>query len=275
MFTAVFWNIGGKSPRDGIVRLIAGLQREHDADVVALAECSDGVIGSVLRALNPRGAPSFTMLPITSRVQVIIRGTITRAEELDRHAYYSILKLTRGSEPTLLLAPVHMVSRLEKEAPHIDRELEQFASAIRSAEDRSGHNRTIVIGDLNAHPFSDGVAGAVGLNGVMSSAVATRHERKASHRVYPFFFNPMWKFFGDNTTAPTGTYYREPGGDHTGYYWHMFDQVLIRAPLLPFYQHDSACIVTGVAGQSLAGSEWTPDPVLGSDHFPIRIRLTC
>ena len=158
MFCAVFWNIGGKSARDGIVRLISALQREQDADVIALAECSDGVIGSVLQALNPRRAADFVLVRTSSRVRVLIRQTISLAQETDRHEYYSILKLWRGSRPQLLLAPVHMVSRLEKEAPHIDKELAQFADAIRNTETATGHTRTIVIGDLNAHPFSDGVA---------------------------------------------------------------------------------------------------------------------
>ncbi|MBN9120063.1 MAG: endonuclease/exonuclease/phosphatase family protein [Planctomycetes bacterium] len=275
MFCAVFWNIGGKTPRDGIVRLISALQRQEDADVIALAECSEGVIGSVLQALNSGGSANFSVVSTTSRVRVVARRTISFALEVDRHEYYSILKLWRGNDLQLLLAPVHMVSRLEKESSHIDRELERFAEAIRLVELATGHAQTIVLGDLNAHPFSDGVTSSVGLHGVMSRVVANRIERQASHRRYPFFFNPMWQFFGDGTTRPAGTYYREPGGDHTAYYWHLFDQALLRPSLIPFYQDDSACIVTTVAGTSLAGTDWAPDRAIGSDHYPIRIRLTC
>ena len=131
------------------------------------------------------------------------------------------------------------------------------------------------MGDLNAHPFSDGVVSSVGLHGVMSREVASRDERQASHRPYPFFFNPMWRFYGDATAGPPGTYYREAGGDHTGYYWHLFDQVLIRPSLIPFYQAGSVSIVTETAGTSLADKSWRPNDAIGSDHFPIRIRLTC
>ena len=276
MFTAVFWNIGGKTPRSGIVRLISALQREHDADFLALAECSDGVLGSVLRVLNRTGSPAdFGIVPTTSRVRALARRTISRADEIARHEYYSVLRLTRDDRPELLLATAHMVSRLEKEAPHIDRELEQFAAAIRRAEESAGHDRTVVIGDLNAHPFSDGVASASGLHGVMSQRVAGRGERQASHRTYPFFFNPMWQFYGDAVTDPPGTYYREAGGDHTAYYWHLFDQVLIRPSLLPYYDAHSTCIVTSVGDTALAGAGLIPDPAAGSDHYPVRIRLTC
>lgn len=276
MFCAVFWNIGGKPANSGIVRLIAGLQRQENADVIVLAECSVGVLGSVLRALNlPGHPPEFAVLPTASRVRVLIRRTITQCHEFSRHEYYSILRLRRSNRPQLIVAAVHMVSRLEKEASHIDRELELFAKAVRHAEVDVGHDRTVVIGDLNAHPFSEGIAGSVGLHGVMSRRVAGRVERQAAHRKYPFFFNPMWQFYGDATVRPAGTYYREPGGDHTAYYWHLFDQALLRPSLLPYYRDDSACIVTVIGGTPLAGGDLIPDRVVASDHFPIRIRLTC
>jgi endonuclease/exonuclease/phosphatase (EEP) superfamily protein YafD len=274
MFCAVFWNINKKLPHSGIVRLIAALQRQEDADVIALAECSDGVLGSVMRALNPPGETKFLVTQTTSRVCLLRRRIIRATAEIEKHEYYSILELSRGKQPGLLIAAVHMVSLLEKDAPHIDKELGKFAEAIRKVEEGAGHDRTIVIGDFNAHPFSDGVAASVGLHGVMSRHVAARGERQASHRNYPFFFNPMWQFYGDATTQPAGTYYLEPEGDHTGYYWHLFDQALIRPSLLPYYQNDSVCIVTEVTGESLFDRNWRPNNTVGSDHFPIRIRLT-
>jgi endonuclease/exonuclease/phosphatase (EEP) superfamily protein YafD len=275
MFCAVFWNIGGKMPRDGIVRLITALQREENADVVALAECPDGVLGLVLRALNAPGKPpKFFATQTTSRVRLLCRQALRATGEIAKHEYYSIIGLSRGKQPELLLAVVHMVSLLEKDSSHIDKELGKLAEDIRQVEEGAGHNRTIMLGDLNAHPFSDGVAASVGLHGVMSRQVAARGERQASHRKYPFFFNPMWQFYGDAANRPAGTYYREPEGDHTGYYWHLFDQVLIRPSLLPYYQNDSVCIVTEVAGASLADRIWRPNSTIGSDHFPIRIRLT-
>jgi hypothetical protein len=258
------------------VRLIAGLQRDQDADVVVLAECSDGVLGSVLRTLNPLGQPpGFRIVSTASRVKILIRKTITQETEADHHAYYSILRLGRGTQSEVTLAAVHMVSLLEKDSPHIDKEITQFAEAIRKAEDAIGHTRTVVLGDLNAHPFSDGVAASIGLHGVMSRIVADRGERRAAHRAYPFFFNPMWRFYGDASAQPPGTYYREPAGDHTGYYWHLFDQTLIRPSLLPYYQDDSVCIVTVTGGTPLAGADLAPNRAIGSDHYPIRIRLSC
>src|SRR5687768_11447649 len=96
MFCAVFWNIGGKTPRDGIVRLITALQRQEGADVIALAECTEGVIGSTLRALNPSGQSEWDWIATRSRVQVLLRGRRVRITEVGWHAYYSLLEFRRA-----------------------------------------------------------------------------------------------------------------------------------------------------------------------------------
>ncbi len=278
MFSAVFWNIGNRSPKSGIVKLIAGLQRQSDADIVILAECSAGVLGSVLRALNNHTTrPQFWIVTTSSRVQVLRRNTIRRVQEIAHHDYYSLLTISRHSQsPDLLLAAVHMVSLLTKDSSHIDTELTNFANDIRKVENSLKHKQTIVLGDLNAHPFSEGVCSSAGLHGVMSQQIAKRIERQASHRTYPYFFNPMWQFYGDpTTTTPSGTYYREASGEHTAYYWHLFDQVLLRPSLLPFYTRNSVCIITSIEGTTLATQDGRPNTDIGSDHFPISLKLNC
>ena len=275
MICAVLWNVGRKGPRDGIVRLITDLQVQEDADIIALAECSDQVVATVLRALNPRGrSPAFNLIPTTSRVRLLVRGPVPGTHELDSHEYYSVVHLLPNVGPARILVVIHMVSLVSKDRGHIDHELTLLAGAIRKAEDSLQHSRTILLGDLNANPFADGVVNASGLHGVMSRAVAARGSRQASHRSYPFFFNPMWQFFGDGETQPAGSCYYEPEGAHTGYYWNLFDQVLIRPCLLPYYAHDSVKIVSLIAGKRLTQSNWIPDRSIGSDHLPVRLRLT-
>ena len=276
MFCAVFWNIDRMVPRDGVVTLIASLQQQEDADAIALAECSDYTAKAVLRALNP-GGQSLPFVPVatTSRVQLLLRGSAVGTQEVDSHEYYSIFDVQRSVGSSLLLVVAHMVSQVDKTPSHIDKELIALATAIRTREDKVGHARTVLIGDLNANPFADGVVDAIGLHGIMSRTVAARGKRKASHRTYPFFFNPMWRFFGDGTSRPAGTCYYEPEGDHTGYYWNIFDQVLLRPSLLPYYTDDSVRVVDAIAGTKLTDAEWIPDRSVSSDHLPIRLRLTC
>jgi hypothetical protein len=275
MFCAVFWNIGGKRPRDGIVRLITALQREEDADVIALAECSEGVIGSTLRVLNPLGSTEWELIPTNSRVRLLLRGARMRAVEVHSHEYYSLCEIRRPRYAKLLLAMTHMVSRVHKEFDDVDEELGAFAEVIRNTEDELGHANTILLGDLNANPFANGVVSARGLHGIMPRKVAEQGGRQVSHRMWRYFFNPMWKFFGDGTAAPPGTCYYAPEGSHRAFHWNMYDQVLIRPGLLPYYGDDSVRIIHTLASDSLTGADWIPDRTIGSDHLPIRIRLDC
>jgi hypothetical protein len=275
MFCAVFWNIGGKTSRDGIVRLITALQREQNADLVLLAECSDGVLASAVRALNPIGQPIWDRLATRSRVQVLFRSDRMTTSEAAHHEYHSLIEVRRQGYVRLLVAGAHMVSRVHREFDHIDEELCALGRSIRETETRVGHSNTILLGDLNANPFDRGVVTATGLHAVMARQVAERNSRSVSHRDYPYFFNPMWKFFGDGTTEPPGTCYYPPEGAHRAFHWNTFDQVLIRPALLSHYEHDSVQIIHTLAGTPLTDSRWVPDRDVASDHLPVRVRLDC
>jgi hypothetical protein len=157
MFTAVFWNIAGKKPQSGIVRLITALQRQEDADFLALAECTEGVIGSVLRALNPVGQDEWEWISTHSRVRVLLRRRGAQIAEVGWHEYDSVLELHRLQAVPLLLAVTHMPSRVHKEFDHINEELGEFANSVRSVETQRGHTNTLLIGDLNSNPFDNGL----------------------------------------------------------------------------------------------------------------------
>jgi hypothetical protein len=74
-----------------------------------------------------------------------------------------------------------------------------FGAVVRDVEKRVGHDRTIVVGDLNMNPFDAGIVGAEGLNAVMTKQIASQGGRKVDAVRYPFFYNPMWSHFGDST----------------------------------------------------------------------------
>lgn len=275
MFCAVFWNIGGTTPQSGIVRFITALQRQEDADVIVLAECTHGVIGSALRALNPLGQREWELIPTRSRVRVLLRRRGMRIAEVGWHEYYSLLELRRPQAIPLLLAVTHMVSRVRKEFDDIDEELGEFGTSVRSTEVQQGHTNTLLLGDLNANPFANGLVLPRSLHAVMSRRVAEQVSREVSHRTWPFFFNPMWQFFGDGTASPPGTCYYAPEGSHRAFHWNMFDQVLLRPALLPYYGDDGVQIIHTIGADTLTKRNWVPDRDVGSDHLPIRVRLTC
>jgi hypothetical protein len=88
---------------------------------------------------------------------------------------------------------------------------------------------------------------------------------------YPFFYNPMWGFFGDRTPGPPGTFHYRHSG-YLSYDWNMFDQVLVRPDVLPWFRGDVE-IVTNVGETELTRLNGRPNPAVGSDHFPIVFRL--
>lgn len=72
---------------------------------------------------------------------------------------------------------------------------------------------------------------------------------------------------------PPGSYYRS-GSGRTEYFWHSFDQVLLRSDLLDFFRDDSLEVVTRIGERSLVKESGLPDPNAGSDHLPLLIELS-
>src|ERR1019366_9368104 len=105
---------------------------------------------------------------------------------------------------------------------------------IDEVEVSEGHQRTILLGDMNMNPFEAGMVIAGGLHAVMSRRVASRMTRLVQKQRYKFFYNPMWNHLGDHGDT-CGTFYYE-GAEHLCYYWNLFDQgpaaaTLARSPV--------------------------------------------
>ena len=146
----------------------------------------------------------------------------------------------------------------------------ELAHQIRTLETRRGHARTILLGDFNMNPFDPGVVQAAGFHAAMTKAIASTESRVVQGREYPFFYNPMWGFFGDRTPGPPGTHYYRAG--HVSYDWNIYDQVLIRPQAFPWFD-DKIEIVTKIGEVDLLKKNGQPDPDVGSDHLPITFGL--
>lgn len=105
----------------------------------------------------------------------------------------------------------------------------------------------------------------------MAKSIANAGSRKIQGQRYPFFYNPMWGFFGDRTPGPAGTiHYRHSG--HVSFFWNIFDQILIRPDALPWFD-DTIEIVSRIGDINLLTASGYPDPEIGSDHLPIVFRV--
>jgi len=159
-----------------------------------------------------------------------------------------------------------------------------FSAAVRRLENsgRTRHERTIVVGDLNQHPFDTGIVGAEGLNATMTRFVAEKVKRTVDGVKYPFFYNPMWSHYGDSTheNSPPGSPNYEPPGtcyykasESRWHYWNIYDQVLLRPELLPFFRNSDLKILIGDGVTSLLDNNGIPDREAYSDHLPVFFRL--
>jgi len=270
VITFLFWNLK-KKPLAGRVR---NLVAAHSADLVILAECAipPAVVVSELGAV---GRGPFTLVPGSgSELQLYTRLPTTRWQWLytDPLEAWLTFHVRVGRRPAFLLFITHLPSKLR--AKDMDQLLAatQLSASINSFEARQGHERTLVVGDLNVNPFEHSVAWAGALHAVMSrELIARMHgERAIRETEYRFFYNPMWGVLGDRSPGPPGTYYRS-SSESVNYFWNTYDQVLLRAELMDRLHALTVPDSDGV--NSLLTRNGLPDSVAGSDHLPLVFAL--
>lgn len=115
---------------------------------------------------------------------------------------------------------------------------------IEKFEAQQKSKNTLLIGDFNMNPFEPGMIQATGFHGVMNKSVAKKKKRRIDGKDYPFFYNPMWSFFGDDGHGiVNGTYYQSYAKP-INYFWNIFDQVLIRPNLIDYFNEEDLQIIT-------------------------------
>jgi hypothetical protein len=263
----LFWNLGNQ-PRDAsIARMVA----QHDTNILVLAEnpINDA---DLLDTIDRRSGRRFEPTPSAcKRVSVYVRGGLT-LDAISESSRYSIRRLRSSNGNEILFVAAHLVSKRHWTGGSQTLDAAAFSASIRRTEEQVGHRRTVLVGDLNMNPFEEGVVGASALNAVMTRKIAEKMERTVQDERYAFFYNPMWSLYGDASVGPPGThfYYRP---EHVAYYWHMFDQVLIRPDLLHAFDNQELQILSHDGSQPLVRPDGRPNSRVGSDHLPIAFRL--
>lgn len=272
MLRFLFWNLGGRP----LCRAVREIALSRDVDVVLLVE-SPATESDTVYELNSGAESRYRVAPgDCPRIKAFCRfraDSFVPVYESDR---WSIRRLVLPGRIEILLAAVHGISKLHADAESQGHECIVLADQIRAVEERVGHENTLLIGDLNMNPFESAVVSAVGLHAAMTRTIARRGSRTVQGRTYPFFYNPMWGHLGDLAESPPGTYYKSESR-HKAYFWHMFDQVLLRPGLLRYFDHRSleivSTLVPGDLDSSLLTPRGTPNRAVGSDHLPIVVGL--
>jgi hypothetical protein len=269
MISFLSWNLNNKP----LQSVIANIALRHSIDILVFSECSIP-ISVLLKELNRDMGSTYYYSPGIGckKIEIFTRFSPRFIRPIFESDRLTIRKLTLPGTVDILLAGVHFISKLHWSEDSQTMECVELSSAIKDAERRVGHSRTILLGDLNMNPFEAGVVSANGLHGVMSRQIASRRVRIVQKKEYPFFYNPMWNFFGDEPESPPGTYYYS-SSEHKTFFWNIFDQVLIRPDLLPFYDGKGLEIVDSDGHISLLSANKVPDATNLSDHLPVLLRL--
>jgi hypothetical protein len=264
----LFWNLK-KLP---LQARIAELALEYQVAVIVLVECTIDP-AKVLAALNATGMMGFTCpsgpAGAVGGINVFVRFPASALLPVydDPNNHVTIRRLIPNRSPDLLLVVAHLQSKLKWTGNEQAQGAVRLARKIDDAEKCYNHRRTLLVGDLNMNPFEDGVVSSEGLHGVMTKQTAIRGSRTVDGEDRPFFYNPMWRFFGERPDGPPGTHYYATGGKPIALYWNMFDQVLVRPDLMDALREVK--IVDRIGHQSLLGADGQPDVSVGSDHLPL------
>ena len=270
----LFWNTG----RRPVVELLRDVCRRRDLDVLVLAETADPM-ERLVSQLNRDAehvyfaAPDPLAKSVRRPLRILTRLSGDRVRAVLDSDGVTVKQVSPIIGPDFTLVAVHLRSKLFRDeddqvfgAGYINREIEE-------AERQVGHRRTLVIGDFNMNPFERGLVNFDCFHAVMSRDTARRRSRRSAGRERRFFYNPMWNHFGDRSPSPPGSYYRRRSGQ-TEYFWHLFDQVLLRPELLDYFMDDGLEVLTRIGRQSLVNQHGIPDPNVGSDHLPLFLDLS-
>jgi exonuclease III len=264
MVTFLYWNTNRK-PLHTEIRALA---EAHEVDVIILSEFA-GSPTTLIENLNSGRIKDFQFAPgECERIQIFTRFSSSFLRPKYEDDWVSIRQLKLPARIEILLVAAHLPSKLFRDEHSQEHLSLRVAGTIMEQEGKVGHQRTLLVGDLNMNPFEKGVVSADGMNAVMSRQVASGKSRSVMSQAYPFFFNPMWAHFGDRPEGTPGTYY-DNRSDFVNYYWNIFDQVMVRPDLMDRFDSERVRIPTKIGGISLLFEDGRPNNRDFSDHLPL------
>ena len=187
----LFWNVK-KNP---IGPILLKIVQEHSVEIVILAECSDP--DAILVDLNSEAKYPFHLTD-SQGTRVVIYTSFSPEFINTTHSdkFFTIRHISLPLKKELLLAAMHLESKLHRSDVHRWGKARDVSTRIRQVESELGISRTVLVGDLNMNPFDMGVILADGFHAVMTQDIARQKDRAIGSERYPFFYNPMWGRFG-------------------------------------------------------------------------------
>ncbi|AUT03445.1 hypothetical protein CLI64_25215 [Nostoc sp. CENA543] len=192
MTTFLFWNINKKP----LIKEISNLCRIYDVDILILAESNISDVDILLNINSGKERVYLALFNILStRIKFYFRYPSECVEPVADEGYISIRRLSPPVGNDILVAGIHLSSKLRMTEDDQKFQAARMAEVIREAEVRVKHERTIVIGDFNMNPFEAGVVAADGFHAVMDQNIARQRSRTVQGKEKLFF---LQSYVGQN-----------------------------------------------------------------------------
>lgn len=262
----LFWNTYRNKHQKNIDSSIIELINQNNCDIIFLAEYVDELTELCFN-LNLTSKETYKILPNNKGCDHI-KGLIKkkyRICSLLETSRYQILKLETTSYK-MILAAIHNHSKLHSSEEKQKDTLSSLHQDIKEQEMIHNTKNSIIIGDLNVNPFDSVCIAANSLFAIPYKSELKTPTAIRNGKTYEKFYNPSWKFLGNNELPYTS--YRYDNGEFIDYYWNMFDQVIIRPCLIDAFDNENFKIITHTNNHELVLNE-KPNKNNYSDHLPI------
>ena len=264
MLNFLFWNINQKP----IVTLVTRLVSDHRVSVLAVAESGGIDTAELLSDLNQDAIEYYLASSDSDSVAIFTKFDPTFLMVVERRNGITIHRLALPGHPEIFIGIVHLPSKLYLSDLDQSDLASRCARTVEEVERSAGHTRTVLFGDFNMNPFERGMSSSEAFHAVMDRQVASRVSRMVRKERRRLFYNPMWSKMGDLNEGPAGTYYYQSSAP-LAYFWHMFDQVLVRPSLIDRFMEGRLRVITEVGDHKLLDKDGRPDLRIGSDHLPL------
>jgi hypothetical protein len=248
---------------------VQNLVRHHNIDVVLLVEYAFGVSQLPWLLLND-GLIKRSSLP---NFGVFVRATHKLRllpYKFGRRANLWNWVPPSGVEGTMVL--IHGFDRRNYDDSTRRSLFRRVREAVQRREEARHHKHTILAGNFNAQPFDSAMSAADGLHAIGVRSVKANASRavKGAASAMDFFYNPMWRAYGQQPQSEAGTATHYWWGEWVhDLGWHMLDQVVFRPGESPRFPEGQLRIITEVGGIPLVTPAGLPDSQRASDHLPV------
>lgn len=249
--------------------------KDNSIGVLMFAEFPDGKQNELENLLKRQDSSYHYLKPFKepAKVEVFTNLPFGDFKNIGDYRRFSVKRYhSKGLNKDFNIVLCHLISKVNYDEREQANDARKVAKEIIKVEEHDKNDLTIVCGDLNMNPFEEGLVGSECFNAVMDKAIALNFTRKVSGEDFKMFYNPMWCFWGDNGRGVVpGTMFYNPSR-HIQYYWNIFDQVLLRPGVIPYFVDKYLEIITSSRNCSLLTVNHRLKSIY-SDHLPIKFTI--